>query len=138
MTEVINMRGGRGRARIEKAGDRFVSIGRPSKWGNPYKVAYARFGGTNWRPVGERLYTQEEAVAKYREYILTRPDLLAALPELKGRVLGCWCKPLPCHGDVLVELVEATESITPDELAHAETIVRRALDQVWAETGAAK
>ena len=137
-TEVINMRGARGRARIDKAGDRFVSIGRPSKWGNPYKVAYARFGGTNWRPVGERLYTQEEAVAKYREYILTRPDLLAALPELKGKVLGCWCKPLPCHGDVLAELAEVSASITPEEVAHAEAIVRRALDQVWAETVAPK
>lgn len=31
---------------------------------------------------------------------------MAALPELKGR-LGCWCKPEACHGDVLVELLEA-------------------------------
>ena len=31
--------------------------------------------------------------------------LVAALPELKDKVLGCWCNPLPCHGDVLVELV---------------------------------
>jgi hypothetical protein len=52
--------------------------------------------------------TREEAVAKYREYILGRPDLLACLCELKGKVLGCWCKYKPttaCHGDILVELV---------------------------------
>lgn len=28
------------------------------------------------------------------------------LLELKGKRLGCWCKPAPCHGDVLVELIE--------------------------------
>ncbi len=30
-----------------------------------------------------------------------RPDLQAAIHELRGRVLGCWCKPGPCHGDFL-------------------------------------
>jgi hypothetical protein len=32
-----------------------------------------------------------------------RPDLGEAIGELKGQVLGCWCKPLPCHGDFLAE-----------------------------------
>jgi hypothetical protein len=45
-------------------------------------------------------------IAKYRAYILGRPDLLALLPTLKGKVLGCWCHPQECHGDVLVELIE--------------------------------
>lgn len=43
----------------------------------------------------------------------TRPDLHAALTELRGRDLACWC-PLsaPCHGDVLLELAnrEATDA----------------------------
>ena len=38
--------------------------------------------------------------------------LLAALPELQGKVLGCWCAPLPCHGDVLVELTPPKENQT--------------------------
>lgn len=29
-----------------------------------------------------------------------------SLHELNGKVLGCWCAPGPCHGDVLVELFE--------------------------------
>jgi Domain of unknown function (DUF4326) len=29
---------------------------------------------------------------------------MTALPELRGKTLVCWCAPLPCHGDVLVEL----------------------------------
>lgn len=33
------------------------------------------------------------------------PDLIeAAKRELKGKILGCWCAPLPCHGDVLAEI----------------------------------
>jgi hypothetical protein len=36
----------------------------------------------------------------------TPPDILARIPELKGKRLGCWCKPDACHGDVLIELVE--------------------------------
>jgi hypothetical protein len=27
------------------------------------------------------------------------------IPSLAGKTLGCWCKPNPCHGDVLVKLV---------------------------------
>lgn len=65
-----------------------------SKWHNPQRV---------WRSV-----TPVRAVEAYRKYIRTRPELLAAIPELYGKTLGCWCKSTPsmvCHGDVLVELV---------------------------------
>jgi hypothetical protein len=30
--------------------------------------------------------------------------LLHDLHELKGKILGCWCSPKSCHGDVLSEL----------------------------------
>ena len=69
-----------------------VRIDRNSKWGNPFRIG----------PDG----TREEVVEKYRDWIQTQPELMAALPELKGKRLGCWCKPLACHGDVLVELVD--------------------------------
>lgn len=69
-----------------------VYIGRPSKWGNPFTIG--------------KDGTRAEVIQKYREWILTQPELLSQLGELKGKVLGCWCSPLPCHGDVLVELVE--------------------------------
>lgn len=45
--------------------------------------------------------------AKYRRYLMSSPELLADLHQLKGKVLGCWCKPGPCHGDILVSLVNA-------------------------------
>jgi hypothetical protein len=28
------------------------------------------------------------------------------LPELRGRKLGCWCVPLPCHPQVIAELAD--------------------------------
>jgi hypothetical protein len=41
---------------------------------------------------------------KYEENL--PPELVAALPELVGKFLVCHCTPLPCHGDVLVRLLE--------------------------------
>ena len=51
--------------------------------------------------------SRDEVMAKYREYLLGRPDLLALLPGLRGRRLGCWCAPLPCHAEILAELANA-------------------------------
>jgi Domain of unknown function (DUF4326) len=64
-----------------------VRIDRTTKWGNPFRI-------------GEH-GTREEVIAKYEEYLLATPRLLRMLPELKGKRLGCWCAPNPCHGDVL-------------------------------------
>ena len=44
---------------------------------------------------------------RYEKYLREeRPDLMARLPELYGKRLGCWCKPELCHGDVLVYLIK--------------------------------
>lgn len=53
---------------------------------------------------------REAVLSKYREYLLSRPDLLTDLHELDGEVLGCWCCPERCHGDVLLELPEKHNS----------------------------
>lgn len=81
-----------------------VYIGRGSRWGNPF----SHKGGT-WAK--EVVATREEAIRRYREWLMTQPDLIRALPTLKGQTLGCWCKPLSCHGDVLAELAEATDGL---------------------------
>jgi hypothetical protein len=49
---------------------------------------------------------REQVIAKYRDYLLGRPDLLAMLPGVRGQRLGCWCKPLPCHADVIAEFAD--------------------------------
>jgi hypothetical protein len=58
-----------------------VYIGRPTKWGNPFKIG--------------RDGNRQECIDKYYEYIKNgiRQDLIDALPELKGKALACWCKP---------------------------------------------
>lgn len=71
-----------------------IYIGRPTFWGNPFKIG----------PDGNR----EEVVQKYRDWIKTQPGLMERIHELKGKRLACWCKPDACHGDVLVELAEKT------------------------------
>ena len=68
-----------------------------SAFGNPYRVDVDG--------------TRAEVIERYREWILTRPELLARLHELRGSVLACWCSPEACHADVLAELVDADETI---------------------------
>jgi Domain of unknown function (DUF4326) len=47
--------------------------------------------------------------AKYEhEHLPAHPELMGALGELRGKVLGCWCSPKPCHGDVLARLANAS------------------------------
>lgn len=78
-----------------------IYIGRPSEWGNP-------FSHRDGTLAAYKVETREEAVAAYRKWILTKPELLKRLPELKGKILACWCAPLACHGDVLAELADKT------------------------------
>jgi hypothetical protein len=78
-----------------------IYIGRPSRYGNPFshkKGTQAEF----------LVSSREEAIAAFREWI-TNGDgmhLLDDIHELKNKTLGCWCKPLACHGDVLAELAD--------------------------------
>jgi hypothetical protein len=69
-----------------------VYIGRPSKWGNPFVVG--------------RDGAREQVIARYEQWLLTQPHLIAALGELTGKILACWCAPQPCHGDVLARLAD--------------------------------
>lgn len=63
-----------------------------SKWHNPFRIG--------------KDGTRAEVIAKYRLYVLSRPDLMESLHELKDKRLGCWCSPKPCHGDVLADLCD--------------------------------
>jgi hypothetical protein len=76
-----------------------VSISRPSKWGNPYRYEKGELANLDWN----------RELARYEEYVRSKPELMAALGELVGKDLVCWCKPDPCHGDVLLALVAEFE-----------------------------
>jgi hypothetical protein len=73
-----------------------VYIGRPSKWGNPFEIG--------------KDGSRETVINKYRLWLwkelkagkVTKEEIL----ELEGKTLGCWCAPLACHGDVLVNAVK--------------------------------
>jgi hypothetical protein len=91
-TTVVNLR--------RESFDVYIGRGRGSIWGNPFshqEGTLAKF----------KVSTREEAISKYREWIKTQPQILSRLGELKGKRLGCFCKPLACHGDVLAEMADA-------------------------------
>ena len=79
-----------------------VYVGRPSVYGNPFSHltgTLAQF----------KVSTREEAVAAFRRWIYNPENgelLQRVKTELKGKVLGCWCKPQSCHGDVLAEIAD--------------------------------
>lgn len=80
-----------------------VYIGRPTFWGNP-------FSHKNNTLAKFKVKTRKEAVKKYEEYMREKlknsPSLKRRMiDELDGKVLGCWCKPKECHGDVLIKLI---------------------------------
>lgn len=77
-----------------------VLVARRSRWENPYKLI--AHGGE---------YTRDEALWLYEhEHLPSRPDLLAQLPKLHGRLLACYCRlDEPCHGDVLTRLANGED-----------------------------
>lgn len=72
-----------------------VYIGRGSRWGNPFII------GRN----GDRA----TVIALYADHlwhaVQQNPALIDELKALDGKTLGCFCKPLPCHGDVIANAV---------------------------------
>lgn len=69
-----------------------------TKWGNPFVLE------------DDSDAERDRVLGVYREWIVQQPELIAALPELQGQRLGCWCAPKRCHGDVLAELANAASS----------------------------
>lgn len=76
-----------------------VYIGRGSKFGSPF---------THFKHLGGPLIiveSREEALLRYEEWLLDQPELVQAVKlELKNKILGCFCKPLACHGDILLKI----------------------------------
>jgi len=83
--------------RTDKISPNAVYVGRPSKWGNPYQIGISG--------------TREEVIQMYREDL---EDALASNPHyldaLRNKDLVCWCAPLPCHANVLLELANKQET----------------------------
>ena len=92
-----------------------VSVARPTIFGNPFRREAAI----------ESEYATEETwrafvVECFRDWMSPTQQgrdwwqgpqsdrqknaILAGLPKLRGKNLACWCKPGPCHADVLLEI----------------------------------
>lgn len=73
-----------------------IKIDRSGPFGNPFRIGYD----------GDR----NQVIQKYREWfykrILTDRDFRDKIHSLKGKVLGCHCIPLPCHGNVIIEYLD--------------------------------
>ena len=78
-----------------------------SKWNNPFTV---------------KKYGIEKSLQLYREWVMTgihpingkkrkEGPLLNEIEELRGKILGCWCKPNKCHGDVLIDIINDNSSV---------------------------
>ena len=75
-------------------------IGRPSVLGNPFIIG--------------RDGNRDEVIAKYRAWLWSEIkkrgavyNELIRLAKADGEVvLVCYCKPLPCHGDVIIKAIE--------------------------------
>ena len=49
-------------------------------------------------------------IEKFEKYIIKKiknENLYEELNNLKGKNLGCWCKPNSCHGDVILKLINS-------------------------------
>ncbi len=94
-TTVVNIKHGRRGSVV--AYD--VYIGRPGPWGNPFVVGVDG--------------TRDAVIMRFKRQLLrrlsTESDLAQKLESLRGKRLGCYCAPLPCHGDVLIELLGTDE-----------------------------
>lgn len=73
--------------------DFYVKGAKSSKWRNPFSV---------------KKYGRDGCLEKYEEYI-RNSDLIHDIEELRGKELGCWCKPEKCHGDILVKILKESE-----------------------------
>lgn len=107
MTKVINMKDAPQKWRTNP---NYLYIGRANKhfcldesiWCNPFPLSK---------------YDRPTSLAMYSKHVYSSPELLVEIPELEGKILVCYCKPLDCHGDFLSSLANQPElRLPPKEL----------------------
>lgn len=80
-------------------------VGLPkSRWANPYRVGDEYTDWSGWTSA----IVEGEPIRLYRGWLNGRlHDDPTFLDPLRGMALACWCAPKPCHGDVIVDWIEA-------------------------------
>lgn len=78
-----------------------AGLGFSGYYGNPYRI---RYDGT-----------REECLTKYKKYFYNRvrtdQEFKKRILELRGKRLGCFCAPRPCHGDIIAAYVDSLDDI---------------------------
>lgn len=72
-----------------------IYIGRPSLFGNPFEIG--KHG------------SRQDVITKHILWVAGQPNILSALPSLRNKILGCFCKPKICHGDTLCQLLACSD-----------------------------
>lgn len=62
-----------------------------SIWANPFKIGIDG--------------TRDDVLQLYETHIRNDQYLMSRILELDGKVLGCWCYPKRCHGDVIISII---------------------------------
>lgn len=99
-----------------------IYVGRPTRWGNPFKVGervdrespifpfLAQFVPGGARGLSSiACHDPDVVVTAYFDLIINNPPFWLSIPDLAGHDLACWC-PLnqPCHADVLLEVANGS------------------------------
>ncbi|MCI4032933.1 DUF4326 domain-containing protein [Dickeya dianthicola] len=95
ITRVINIKKDKEFSAV-KSNSRYEYIGRGGYWGNPYAMHID----------GDR----EEVIRKFKyDFDFDKfPNITKdKVYELAGKRLGCFCKPAPCHGDVIADFLNS-------------------------------
>jgi len=69
-----------------------------SEWHNPFKIS--------------KDMTRDQCLRKYKKYLIEKlkdNECLERFKKLRGKNLGCWCKPEKCHGDIIIKLLDDME-----------------------------
>ena len=85
-----------------------VYIGRPSDFGNPIHL------GSECLVCGKIHKSPGSTLKCYKLYFYGRlgydKEFKEKIISLKDKTLGCWCKPKPCHGDVIAEFLDVVDN----------------------------
>lgn len=124
-----------------------VYVGRPSEWGNPFRITrssdwHGLAGswflldeqGTTYHPDDDtQRSARQKATDLYAAWATHPGDHAGDAPtrdrirqELAGRDLVCWCpRREPCHADVLLDIANSTGPLTPRAGRDAELLLPR-------------
>lgn len=101
MNSVVNIRKNKYDVYIGRAGH-----GLNGEFGNPHPIGYCA--------ICKAVHDRDGSILAFQQYFWRKVnsdnDFLKKVLKLKGKILGCFCKPLPCHGDVYTEFLKWTDT----------------------------